>query len=825
MPPITNVAKRQSAAPAAGCRSFLWSPSPLRLAVLTAVMGLGLVWCLEVSAQDRLIDQLPFDRITLDDKNDNAVLEIQTLDKMELSDRPAPDLSSKSGKLKVKLLDNLDAEYEVQWYSIAKLETFEQMILDETKGLVSSGKMEEAYDNFKYLFEWLIRDAAKGSDSAGKTKQAYHTFEEISRKWPGLAEAFEDYLYEEAKLMQREGKYDAALAKLREMHDRKSKRTEVENALGLTTDKLVEGYVGADKYLAARILIDKLADWYPQHEIVKKRSQQLQQEAASLLDEARQAMEDGRLREAASKARRMQLVWPRLEGAREVLEDLHARYPHVTVGVTMPAVSHQPGKLADWAARRGSRLVYRTLTEFIGPSIEGGKYICPMGQVEKEDLGRRLAFKLDADLRWASGDATLTGYDLSRQLLAMADPNRAEYSVQWGELLAEVAVRNVLEVDVKLHRASVLPEALLQTIVTPYVARTAENPPIMINGPYSIDSPEDQADGTTLKYLPNIQYFANTPTRPKEITERHFTRGTKALLALRQRDIDVLDRVNPWDLAKFRDEKDLVLKRYAAPLVHCLIPNMNRPLTSRRGFRRALVFAINREAVLDRLLDGEEVPGCQVVSGPFSCGVTLNDPLSYAYDESIAPRRYEPRLAVALAQVALQELAAETEQELTEIPQLVLGHADHEIARIAVNAIQRQLKAVGIPVVLEALESGIPQKIPDSVDLLYAELAVWEPLIDARRLLGNDGPAGGSSPYMDLALRQLEEAPDWPRVGRKLRQIHRIAHVEVAIVPLWQLTDHLAHHRTLQGIDDMPVSLYQNVENWRPGFYFSAEEK
>ena len=797
MPPITDVANRQPAEPAAGCRSFPWSPCPIRPALLTAVMSLGLAWCLDVSAQDRLIEQLPFDRITLDDKNENAVLEVQTLD---LPDRLVPDPFPKTGKLTVRLLDNLEAVYEVQWYSIAKVETFEQMILDEAQRLVGAGKMEEAYDNFIYL-------------------------EANLPKLPGLAEAFEDYLYEEAKLMQREGKYDAALAKLREIHDRNPKRTGIENALGSATDKLVEGYLGADKYRAARVLIDNLADWYPQHEIVEKWSQQLERKAANLLDEARGAMEDGRLREAALKARRVQLVWPSLEGAREVLEDLHARYPQVTVGVTLPAVSHQPGKLADWAARRGSRLVYRTLTEFIGPSTEGGKYICPMGEVEKEDLGRRLAFKLDADLRWASGDATLTGYDLSRQLLAMADPNRAEYAAHWGELLAEVAVRNVYQVDVKLHRASVLPEALLQTIVTPYAARTVENPPILMNGPYSIDSPEDRADKQIVEYLANKQYFASTPTRPKEIIERHFTRGTKALLALKQRDIDVLDRVNPWDLAKFRNEKDLVLKRYAAPLVHCLIPNMNRPLTSRPGFRRALVFAINRQAILDRLLDGEDVPGCQVVTGPFSRGVSLNDPLSYAYDDSIAPRQYEPRLAIALAQVALQELAAETDQELAEIPELVLAYPDHEIARIAVNAIGRQLKLVGIPVVLEELKSGIPDKIPDSADLLYAETAVWEPLVDARRLLGNDGPAGGSSPYMDLALRQLEEAPDWPRVGRKLRQIHRIAHVEVAIVPLWQMTEHLAHHRTLQGIDDTPVSLYQDVENWRPGFYFSTEAK
>ena len=96
-----------------------------------------------------------------------------------------------------------------------------------------------------------------------------------------------------------------------------------------------------------------------------------------------------------------------LEDAREVLKNLHAQYPQVTVGVTMAAASHEPGKLADWAARRVSRLGYRTLSEFVGPSTEGGKYICPMGKREKEDLGRRLTFTLDVSAGQPYENATL----------------------------------------------------------------------------------------------------------------------------------------------------------------------------------------------------------------------------------------------------------------------------------------------------------------------------------------------------------------------------------------------------------------------------------
>ncbi len=36
--------------------------------------------------------------------------------------------------------------------------------------------------------------------------------------------------------------------------------------------------------------------------------------------------------------------------------------------------------------------------------------------------------------------------------------------------------------------------------------------------------------------------------------------------------------------------------------------------------------------------------------------------------------------------------------------------------------------------------------MPEDIDLLYVEAAMWEPVIDARRLLDVDGLAGSASP-------------------------------------------------------------------------------
>ena len=98
------------------------------------------------------------------------------------------------------------------------------------------------------------------------------------------------------------------------------------------------------------------------------------------------------------------------------------------------------------------------------------------------------------------------------------------------------------------------------------------------------------------------------------------------------------------------------------------------------------------------------------------------------------------------------------------MPKLVLAYPPDDIARAACASIQKQLKLVGIPVELRAIEGPLPARIPDDVDLLYAELATWEPLVDARRVLGENGLTGGCSSYMSLALRQLDEAVEWDQV-------------------------------------------------------------
>ena len=157
----------------------------------------------------------------------------------------------------------------------------------------------------------------------------------------------------------------------------------------------------------------------------------------------------------------------------------------------------QPGgenTLADWSVRRDRRLFYRTLTEYLGPGMEGGQYLCPVGKctLDTESLGRRLLFQLKPDIRWAEGDATLTGYDVSRRLWVMADPADPAFCEDWAELFKGVAVQGATDVEVELRRPHVRPEALLQTLLVPYGEPLAADGPVPDERPvHASASPSD----------------------------------------------------------------------------------------------------------------------------------------------------------------------------------------------------------------------------------------------------------------------------------------------------------------------------------------------
>jgi ABC-type transport system substrate-binding protein len=256
--------------------------------------------------------------------------------------------------------------------------------------------------------------------------------------------------------------------------------------------------------------------------------------------------------------------------------------------------------------------------------------------------------------------------------------------------------------------------------------------------------------------------------------------------------------------------------------VHVLVLNPAKPLSQEREFRRALCFAIQRGRIVRQVIaGGAEIPGFMAISGPFPAGQSASDPLSYGYDGRIEPRPFEPRLATVLANVAWAKIcdpSGKSDAEPTPLPALTLAHPPDPVARLACATIQLQLETAGIPVKLVEITADELAAGKVDYDLRYAELAVWEPIADVHALFGADGVAGElCSPYLKTAQRELDRATNWKDVRAKLAEIHDIAHHDLPLIPLWQTVNFFAYRAEIQGIGEAPVTLYQNIDQWRLG--------
>ncbi len=496
------------------------------------------------------------------------------------------------------------------------------------------------------------------------------------------------------------------------------------------------------------------------------------------------------------------------------MTEISRRYPVVKVGVTRPARDMDPRRADDWAARRTGRLRYRTLVEIQGYGPDGGEYLCPVGKVDVAPDSRTITITLQRGSRDSIAEL-FTGYDLANILLDMARPGGANMVPLWSQLVESIGVEDVYKVKVRLSQPLLNPVSLLQTPLGQLSADDTTGP----TNPYYISDGNLQQ----LRLVLNKNYVGRRPNQPMEIIEIYFDDPAAAVAALLADEIDVVDRLFPGDITNLKRKAGILVRPYAVPSIHFLIPNFQQPLMQQRAYRRALVYGISRQTILEQdLLGNQRINGCRVISGPFPPGVGTDDPLGYAYDERIRPRGYEPTLAITLAEVARSQLRAMATKTGAEPPAerpLVLAHSAAAVPRLASAAISQYLSAIGIACEPRELRAGQTTPTDDDWDLLYVDMVVTEPMFDIRQLLGAEGMIAGGSSYLELALRRLGLVSNWQQARDTLHEIHRLAHEEVAVIPLWQLTEFFAYRDRIRNVAVSPLSLYQGVENWevQPG--------
>ncbi len=723
----------------------------------------------EVNGAERLIDQQPFDQLTL--KEEGKVFQLLPLEMVKRE--PLRD-QERGEWLVVRLLERPDQRYQVRWRDIARLQLFEELVLEEAARLEDAGDFDQAHESYNFL----QRRAAE---------------------FPGLTAARHRCLWREAEYWLGQARYHRALALLNELYRQDARYPGLKEISGRVVDRLVQEYFAAGDHAAARALLEGLSAKFVGHEVVAARHGQLTQLASQWYDKAHAAADQERWREAHNMVRTALTIWPDLPSARQLEVELNEKYPVVRIGVREGWSQQLPTVPTAWSARRCELLVDRFLCEPVSFGEDGGDYVSAVSSYQTQE--RRTLLQLESRVTWPHNGRPLSSMDVARQLLALGRTPDSPVAQQLNLAVESICVSEANSLEIIWRRNIPCWPALLHIPIAPWdsAGGVLEESPRL--GPYR---PADVGKDLQVFALQD-GYYEVGEHQPREVVETTCPDAVSALRALRERRIDAFDRVAPWEMSLVESQTDLQLVKYAAPTVHLLLSNPNSPWMASGLVRRAVVKALDRELILREILRCRETDGGRLLTGPFPSG--------YACNKSAGVQTRDPRLAAVL----LNSWVDMAKEEMKGRP-ITLIHPSTDIARRAAHAMQAQLQldGLGVNVVLE--ESSVVdlcQGPGRPWDLWYVEWYAMEPWTDAEKLLGPGSVLAPVEPQLAESLFQLSRCATRAEAITALQEIDRRTAETATVIPLWQIDEYAVVHRSLQGIPARPVSLYQNIQQWQ----------
>ncbi|MEZ6137312.1 MAG: ABC transporter substrate-binding protein [Pirellulaceae bacterium] len=760
------------------------------LATFAAVLLSMWCWMTPANAQEEvgikreeapLIDREPFDLITLNEEAGSGSFEVFTLDFREM-----PRSIKDTDKLEVVFLKFPDRRYEVSWKSIKKIDFYETRVYEEAINKMAAKDFIGAFQNLSFLMK---------------------NYPEM----PRLESLRQEFLLKSAADRFRAGELAQTLSALEELRETAPTYEEatVTRVLSQVAGSMIESFQKSGDLGSAKKLLSRLKSKYgPTLQVVRDWEEKLQQMALAKKDEAMAHMAAKRYRQARQAAVEMVSIFPDLPDGQNLITKINETHPMVRVGVMQRSSELDPSSLVNWPARRTGKLVFQSVFQFLQTGSEGGQYGFALGTYRLSDDRTQLLLSLDPSIQ-----TSLDGFGLAQELLRRADPASEGYDPSWAAIFKSVEATSGTQIVVTLKRPNVLPHALLQWILPDAPDAVGSLP-----GRYA----RDAVDGMETSY--QIRAGVERLGQPVEIIEIFYDDPKKAVNDLLRGEIDVLDQLYPADAKRLGTDSRLMVGSYALPSTHMLIPVSDDPFLEKDKFRRAMLYATDREAMLrGELLNSSNLNDGRLVSGPFPIGSGESDTLAYAYNPKIAPTEYNPQLAKLLVVMVQNELEAKAEKERETAPKmkkLIVGCPDFEFARVALQAMIQQWKIVGIEAEMLVLPPDETFENAKQCDLIYATTTMWEPATDIERLLGGDGLAATDNPFIIRGLEKLRQARNWREVRTAMQDLHQLVDYHLPVLPLWQIADRFVASRYVEGLRNKPISLYQDVDAWRVNLGF-----
>ena len=247
----------------------------------------------EKEVKPRLIDQYPFDRITLDAANDNAVIDVQLI---EFPNRQVPNPFPTNGSLEIRRLSDPTKLYTINWSAIDRIDLYENLVLREAQAYLSAGKLNEAYTDLEFLH----------------------------KNYPnlvGLQQITENYLQRDALDSYSKKQYDESLAILSALYDVNAQRKGLTKAVEGVSNRFINELLANQDYTAARKILDSLDNQFSQLQLTNLASWQnkFESDSQTQLAIARQAIAQQDYSSARQAVRRAIAILPDIPEAQELL--------------------------------------------------------------------------------------------------------------------------------------------------------------------------------------------------------------------------------------------------------------------------------------------------------------------------------------------------------------------------------------------------------------------------------------------------------------------------------------------------------------------------
>ncbi len=331
-------------------------------------------------------------------------------------------------------------------------------------------------------------------------------------------------------------------------------------------------------------------------------------------------------------------------------------------------------------------------------------------------------------------------------------------------------------------------------------------------GPYRF---EGYTPGEELRLVRNDGYWGQAEPWQR-VTVRQLRADNARVAAVLAGDVDVIDRVPLQDLARVRAARGIAVASSPAAETYYLFPDAVREqtpfVTARDGsplpanplrdvrVRRALSMAINRDAMVARVMDGSGSPASQLVA-----------PGIEGADTTLPPIPYDPDGAKKL----LAEAGYPDGFTLTLHGSTAWVVND---ARV-LQAIAAMLPRIGVEVKIETFPANVllPRATNREFSLFFASWIASTAMNPLRSLVATRDAAAGmgsanrqhySNPRFDAVLAEALSTMDMAVVERKMAEAMRIAMEDVALIPMihpannWATrADHVTYGANARGIN------------------------